>query len=176
MRPTLNPYPRVQVKPGPCPGTVHIGAMDLSLAVLIVLVAGYAGAVTWFARGLATGAAAAVGVLAAFALILGLAHLWLPGAFIAAPLVAATITYLTLAADLSRKQAVLTAVGGGLVVGAAFVAVSYLAMMALIGAAGIYLVLRRWLRTRPALLVMGGALGTFLAGSAAVFLVAIANM
>jgi hypothetical protein len=49
-------------------------------------------------------------------------------------------------------------------------------VMALIGAAGIYPVLRRRLRTRPALLVMGGALGTLLAGSAAAFVVALSSM
>jgi hypothetical protein len=48
--------------------------------------------------------------------------------------------------------------------------------MALIGAAGIYLVLRRWVRTRPALVVTGGALGTLLAGSAAAFAVALSGM
>ena len=48
--------------------------------------------------------------------------------------------------------------------------------MALIGAAGVYLVLRLWLRTRPALLVMGGALGALLAASAGVFALALSSM
>jgi hypothetical protein len=153
-----------------------MGVVDISLAVLIVLAAGYAGAVTWVARGFATGAAGAAGVLAAFALMLGLARAWLPGTLLVAALTAAVITYLTLAQGLGRTRAVVAATAAGLVVGAAFAFVSYLAVMALIGAAGIYPVLRRRLRTRPALLVMGGALGTLLAGSAAAFVVALSSM
>jgi hypothetical protein len=153
-----------------------MGVVDPSLAVLIVLVAGYAGAVTWFARGFATGAAAAAGVLAMFALMLGLARVWLPGTLLVAALTAAAVTYLTLAHDLGRTRAVLAATAAGLVVGAAFAFVAYLAVIALIGAAGIYPVLRRRLRTRPALLVMSGALGTLLAGSVAAFAVALQSM
>lgn len=150
--------------------------MDLSLAVLIVLVAGYAGAIVRLTHGLAKGAATAVAVLAGFGLMLGLARVWLPGTFVVALASAAAITYLTLVADLGRSRAGRVAVAGGLVIGAAFAFVSYLALMALIGAAGIYLVLRRRLRVRPALLVMGGALGTLLAGSAAMFAVALSSM
>jgi hypothetical protein len=48
--------------------------------------------------------------------------------------------------------------------------------MALIGAAGVYLVLRLWLQTRPALLVMGGTLAGLLTASAGVFALALAGM
>ncbi|MEV8517142.1 hypothetical protein [Dactylosporangium sp. NPDC051484] len=47
-------------------------------------------------------------------------------------------------------------------------------MMALIGAAGVHVMLRP--RTRPALLVMGGALGALFAASAGVFALALSNM
>jgi hypothetical protein len=150
--------------------------MDNSLVVLVVLVAGYAGIAVLVSHGLAKGAAAAVAVLAGFALMLGLARVWLPGTFLVAVAGAAAITYLTLAGDLGRSRARLVAAAAGLVIGAAFAVVSYLAVMALIGAAGLYPVLRRSLRTRPALLVMGGALGTLLAGSAALFAVALSTM
>jgi len=49
-------------------------------------------------------------------------------------------------------------------------------VLALVGAAGVYLLLRLWLRTRPALLVMGGTLGGLLAASAFVFTVALSTM
>jgi len=150
--------------------------MDLSLAVLIALAAGYAGVTAGVSHGFAKGAGAAAGIAAYFALMLGLARVWLPGTFVVAAAGAAAIAYLTLAADLGRARARAAAAVAGLVIGAAFVLVSYLAVLALIGAAGLYPVLRRWLRTRPALLVMGGALGTLLAGSAAVFAVALSSM
>jgi hypothetical protein len=150
--------------------------MDTSLAVLIVLVAGYAGAVTWLARGFRPALVAAVGVLAGFGLMLATAHVWVPGTYLLAALEAALITYLTLAADLSRARVATAATVTGLMIGVASLVVSYLAVMALIGAAGVYLVLRRRLRTRPALFLMGGALGTLLAGSAAAFAVALSNM
>jgi hypothetical protein len=150
--------------------------MDSSIAVLIVLVAGYAGAAVWTARGIGPGAVAAAGVAASFALMLGLARVWVPATFAVAVLFATAVTFLTLSGDLGASRAGVTATVIGLFVGAAFAFVSYLALMALIGAAGIYLVLRRWVRTRPALVVTGGALGTLLAGSAAAFAVALSGM
>ena len=153
-----------------------MGAMDISLAVLIVLVAGYAATTVGFARGPAPGAVAGAGVLAGFAAMLGLARVWLPGTFLVVVAGAVVIAYLTLAGDLGRARAVVAAAATGLLIGAAFAVVSYLAVMALIGAAGAYLVVRRRLRTRPALLVMGGALGTLLAGSVAAFAAALSSM
>jgi hypothetical protein len=150
--------------------------VDLSLAVLVVLAAGYAGLTVSVSRGGRAGTGAAVLVLVAFAVMLGLARVWLPATFAVAALFAAAVTHLTLSRDLGRRRAVVAATVGGLVIGAAFVAVSYLALMALIGAAGAYPVLRRWLSPRPALLVMGGTLGGLLAGSAAVFAVALSGM
>ena len=150
--------------------------MDLSLAILIVLAAGFAGAAVGLSHGFARGAVAAIGVAAGFALMLGLARVWLPGTFLVAAAQAAAITYLTLVRDLGRARAGQAAATAGLVIGAAFALVSYLAVMALIGAAGVYVVLRLRLRIRPALLVMGGTLGTLLAGSAAVFAIALSSM
>jgi hypothetical protein len=49
-------------------------------------------------------------------------------------------------------------------------------VMALVGATGVYLVLRLRLRTRPALLVLGGTLGALLAASAGVFALALSGM
>jgi hypothetical protein len=108
--------------------------------------------------------------------MLGLAYVWLPGTFVAAALFAGVVTYLTLSRDLGAARTRLVAAAAVLLIGASFAFVSYLAVMALVGAAGLYLVLRRWMRTRPALLVMGGALGGLLTASAAVFALALSTM
>lgn len=158
--------------------------VDFALVALIVLVAGYAGGVVATvrlraagpARALLEAAAAAGGVAASFALMLVVARVWLPGTVIAAALLAGSVLYLTLARDLGPGRAGIAAAAGGVLIGLSFLVVSYLAVMALIGAAGLYLVLRLWLRTRPALLVMGGSLGALLAASAGVFALALASM
>jgi hypothetical protein len=158
--------------------------VDMALVALIVLIAAYAGGVWVFvrlrpagpARALIEGAGAAAGVAASFALMLVLARVWLPGTIIVAALLAGGVLYGTLLRDVGPAPAIGTAVAGGLLIAASFAFVSYLAVMALIGAAGVYLVLRLWLRTRPALLVMGGTLGALLTASAGVFALALSGM
>jgi len=158
--------------------------VDIALVALIALVAAYAGGVTAIvrlrpagpARALIEGVGAAAGVAASFALMLGLARVWLPGTVIVAALLAAGVLYGTLRRDLGPARAAGTAAAGGLLIGLSFLVVSYLAVMALIGAAGGYLVLRLWLRVRPALLVMGGALGSLLAAAVGVFALALSSM
>ncbi len=158
--------------------------VDFTLVALIAVIAAYAGGVAAIvrlrpagpARALLEGAGAAVAVAASFALMLVLARIWLPGTIIVAALLAGGVLYATLVRDLGAARAGALAAGGGLLTGASFLFVSYLAVMALIGAAGGYLVLRLWLRTRPALLVMGGAYGTLLAAAAGVFALALSSM
>jgi hypothetical protein len=158
--------------------------VDFALVALIALIAGYAGGVATIvrlrpagpARAALDGVLAAAGVAASFTLMLVLARVWLPGTIVVAALLAGGVLYGTLLRDLGRARAGGTAAAGGLLIGVSFLFVSYLAVMALIGAAGVYLVLRLRLRTRPALLVMGGALGALLAASAGVFALALSGM
>jgi hypothetical protein len=158
--------------------------VDFALVALIILIAAYAGGVAAIvrlrpagpARALLEGVGTAVGVAASFALMLALAHAWLPGTIIVAALLAGAVLYGTLLRDVGPARAGATAAVGGLLIGASFLFVSYLAVMALIGAAGVYVMLRLWLRSRPALLVMGGALGALLAASAGVFALALSTM
>ncbi|WP_433606244.1 hypothetical protein ACQP2P_29530 [Dactylosporangium sp. CA-139114] len=158
--------------------------MDIALALLIGLIAVYAGGVAALvlrrplgpARALTAGAGTAAGVVAAFALMLLFAHVWFPGTLIVVALFAGAVAYLTLLRDLGGAKAGPAALLGALLTCGSFVFVSYLAVMAVLGAAGVYLVLRQWLRMRPALLLMGGTLGGLLAASAAVFAAALANM
>ena len=158
--------------------------VDLTLVALIALTAAYAGGVVAVlrlrpagpARALLEGAGAAAGVTASFALMLALARVWLPGTVAAATLLAVAVVYFSLVRDLKPAWTRVTATGAGIVVGLTFLFVSYLAVMALIGAAGLYLVLRLWLRTKPALLVMGGTFGALLTASAGVFTLALSTM
>jgi hypothetical protein len=158
--------------------------VDFTLIALIALVAVYAGGVVTMvrlrprgpARAVLEGIGVAVGIAASFALMLVLARVWLPGTVIVAALLAGGVLYGTLARDLGAMRAGGTAAVGGLLIAASFLFVSYLAVTAMIGAAGVYLVLRLWLRTRPALLLMGGALGVLLASSAGVFVLALSSM
>jgi hypothetical protein len=158
--------------------------VDFALVALIALIAAYAGGVATIlrlrpagpARALLEGVGVAAGVAASFALMLVLARVWLPGTIIVAALLAGCVLYGTLLRDLGAARAGGIATAGGLLIGASFLFVSYLAVMALIGAAGVHLVLRLWLRPRPALLIMGGALGVLLAASAGVFALALSSM
>src|SRR5262249_34479076 len=130
----------------------------LRLVALIALIAAYAGGVATIVRlrpagtvrALLEGVGVAVAVAASFALMLVLARVWLPGTVIVAALLAGCVLYGTLLRDLGAARAGGTAAAGGLLIGASFLFVSYLAVMALIGAAGVYLVLRLGLPDRPA--------------------------
>jgi hypothetical protein len=158
--------------------------MDYSLALLIGFAACYAGVTSLpaliprlgFQRGIAAGAGVVAAVALSFLAMLLLArvHVALTSAFIVLFIFAAT--FLVLSRDLGRRATLWSAAGAAVLIGLCSLFVSYLAVMAFIGAAGIYLVLRLWLRTRPALLVMGGTLGGLLGVSAAVFAVALASM
>lgn len=158
--------------------------VDVALIALIALIAAYAGVVATVVRlrpagprrALLDGAATATTVAASFALMLVLARVWLPGTFIAGALLAAGVLYGTLVRDLGTTRAAGTAAAGGLLIGACSLFVSYLAVIAVIAAAGVYLVLRLKLRTRPALLVTGGALGALLTASAGAFALALSTM
>ncbi|MFG1606776.1 hypothetical protein [Actinoplanes sp. NPDC049265] len=158
--------------------------MDSSLALMIGLAACYAGATSLPALvrrlGLQRAVAAGVGVVAAvvlaFALMLLLARVHVGATAVVVLLFTGAAAYLVLRPDLDQRAATGTAIGVAVVIGAAFVFVSYLAVMAFIGAAGVYLLLRLFLRIRPALLVMGGTMCCLLAASGAVFAVALSNM
>jgi hypothetical protein len=159
-------------------------SVDISLVGLIGTGSLYAGGVTaaigfrplGVAKAALGGAGTAVGVAASFALMLVGARIGLPLMFTLCALFAAVIVYLTLYRDLDRSRAVVTAAGLAALITTAMLFVSYLAPLALVGACGVYLLLRLRLRTRPALMVMGGTLGGLLSASVAVFLIAIATM
>ncbi|MFF5052821.1 hypothetical protein ACFY1S_06525 [Micromonospora sp. NPDC000663] len=158
--------------------------MDISIAILIALAAAYAGTVVWLAppRPLnrARAARAALGtaasIVGAFAVMILLAGISLLATNVVAALGAAVMAYLVLSHDLGATRARIAATVAGLLIGLSFVFLSYLAVMALIGAAGVYLILRKWTGTRPALLVMGGALGCLLLASAGAFALALSSM
>ncbi|MEO3745353.1 hypothetical protein [Plantactinospora sp. B5E13] len=151
--------------------------MDSSLVILVGGTALFAGAVAYLgllrdlgrrrAGWAAAGATAAVAVL--FALMIYLAHLALPAVLGVVALSSGALAYLVLQRDLGRRRAVLAAVGAAAVVTASFLLVLYLAVIAFIGAVGVYLVARTRLRTAPALAFMGSTLGGLLAASVLVF-------
>lgn len=155
--------------------------MDLALAVLIGGTAAYAGGVgavkAGRARALAVGAAVAAAVAAGFVLMVVIANagvdLW---AYVPVPFLVGAATFLVLRDDVGSRRAWGAAAGLGLLIGAATLYVSYLAPMAFVGAAGVYVVLRRWLPVRVSLLVMAAALGSLLLLAAAAFGLALASM
>ncbi|WP_157017642.1 hypothetical protein [Cryptosporangium arvum] len=158
--------------------------MDSFLAVVFGLAALYAGGVIFVVsagrqgpqRAAANGAGAAAGVAAALVLMVLLAHVAVAALVAAVVLFSGAIAYFVLVRDIGRRPAALTAVGAAALISLSFLLVSYLAVLAFIGAAGIYLLLRLWVRTRPALLVMGGTLSGLLAASGVVFAVALSTM
>jgi hypothetical protein len=158
--------------------------VDLALVLLFVLAALYAGAVTSLVslrergvrRAASLGAAAAAGVAASLFLMVLLAHVTVAATLIVVVAFTCAVAYLVLVRDIGRQRATRTAAGAGALIGLSFVFVSYLAVLAFLGAAGVYLLLRLWMRTRPALLLMGGTLGGLLAASALVFALALSSM
>jgi hypothetical protein len=165
-------------------GGSTLAAVDLSLVILFVLAALYAGAVIFLVllrrRGLlraaVSGVAVTAGVAASLFSMVLLAHLSLAATVAVVAVFAGAVAYLVMLRDLGRPRAALSGVGAAVLISLCFAFVSYLAVLALVGAAGVYLLLRLWLRTRPALLVMGGTLGGLLAASAFVFAVALSTM
>ena len=158
--------------------------MDAALVILFGLAASYAAAVAFVVplrrrgvrRAAVSGAGTAAGVAASLVLLVLLAHLSLAATVAAAAAFSGAAAYLILARDLGRPRAGLAGIGVAVLIGVSFAFVAYLAVLAFVGAAGGYLLLRLWLRTRPALLVMSGTLGGLLAASAAVFALALASM
>ena len=158
--------------------------MDSSLAFMITFVALYAGAVAFLVlrkqldtmRSVLAGIFTVIVVAASFQLMVSLANVTLWAMYATVALFIATVTYLAFVRDLDTKWTVTLTIGAAVFVTLASVVVSYLAVMAYIGAVGIYLVLRMWVRVRSALIVMGTALSGFLALSVAVFLAALAAM
>ncbi|BCJ55965.1 hypothetical protein Asp14428_74400 [Actinoplanes sp. NBRC 14428] len=158
--------------------------MDLALAVLIALATFYAGAVTLLvvartasvraAPAAAARVAAVVG--AAFLLMVLVAHVAYPATVALAVVLSFAAARRVLVDDLGPRRAAVTGAVAALLIGAAFLFVAYLAVLALIGALGVYRLLRLRLRTRPALVVMGGTLGGLLAAAAATFAAALATM
>jgi hypothetical protein len=158
--------------------------MDSSLAFMITGVALYAGAVAFLVlrkqldtmRSVLAGLFTIVAVAGSFQLMISLAGVTLWAMYATIALFTATVTYLAFVRDLDRTWTVASTIGAAALVTLASVVVSYLAVMAYIGAVGVYLVLRMWVRVRPALIMMGTALGGFLALSVAAFAVALASM
>jgi hypothetical protein len=158
--------------------------VDFSLAILIVLTALYAGAVTLLVvarkdspRAALAAAARVMAVVAGtFLLMILLAHVAYPATAALAAVFSFLAARRALVDDLGLRNAGWAAAATAVVIAAAFLLVSYLAVMALIGALGVYQLLRLRLRTRPALVVMGGTLGGLLAAAAAMFAAALATM
>lgn len=82
---------------------------------------------------------------------------------------AGAVAYVVLRRDLGPRRAALAAAGAATVVTASFMFVVYLAVIAFIAAAGVYLLVRIRLRINPAFILMGTALSGLLAASALVF-------
>jgi len=152
--------------------------------ILIVLTALYAGAVTLLVvarnesmRAAPAAAARITAVVAgAFLLMVLLAHVAYPATVALAAVFSFLAARRALVDDLGFRNAGWVAAATAVLITAAFFLVSYLAVAALIGALGVYQLLRLRLRTRPALVVMGGTLGGLLAAAAAMFAAALATM
>jgi hypothetical protein len=158
--------------------------MDLFLAIFFSLAALYSGMVIFLIsvggrgprRAAASGAGAAAGVGACLVLMVLLAQVSVAATVAAAAVFSGAVAYLVLVRDVDRLRAALAGLGAAAIISLSFAFVSYLAVLALLGAAGLYLLLRPWLRTRPALLVMGGTLSGLLAASGLVFALALSTM
>jgi hypothetical protein len=155
--------------------------VDSSLAILIGGTAIFAGAVAYLVRlrdlgrrraGLVA-AAAATAVTASFLLMLYLATVAAPAVVGLVALLTGAVAYLVFLRDLGRWRAALAAAGAAVVVAASFLFVVYLAVIAFIAAAGVYLLVRLRLRINAALILMGTTLSGLLAASALVFWVSL---
>ncbi|GLY33482.1 hypothetical protein [Kineosporia sp. NBRC 101731] len=157
--------------------------MDIALIFLILCTAGYAAVmallVAW-RRGhrqpVRTGALTLVAVAASFFAAVGLARLDIFAmiAFIATA--TAVSTYGVLHHDLGRRRAVATAVVMMLVTTAASLFISYLAPMALVATASTYLLVRVWISTRQALMIMSAAFGGLIVLGGTFFYIGVSNM
>jgi hypothetical protein len=158
--------------------------MDLALAILFGLAALYAGMVIFLvlvgSRGpqgaAASGAGAAAGVAACLALMVLLAQVTVAATIAAVVVFSGAVAYRVLVRDVGRPRAALAGIGAAALISLSFAFVSYLAVLAFLGAVGVYLLLRLWVRARTALLVMGGTLSGLLAASGLVFALALSTM
>ncbi|MDM4719752.1 hypothetical protein QTQ03_09245 [Micromonospora sp. WMMA1363] len=151
--------------------------MDSSFAILVGGTAIFAGIVTQLVllrdlgprrAGLAAAATAAA-VAASFLLMLSLATVAAPAVMGLVALLTGMTAYLLFLRDLGRRRAALAAAGAAAVVTASFLFVVYLAVIAFIAAAGVYLLVRVRLRVNPALILMGTTVSGLLAASALAF-------
>lgn len=151
--------------------------MDSALALLVGGTAIFAGAVAYLVTlrdrdrqraGLAA-AGAAGAVAAGFLLMLALATVSVPATVGLAALLTGPGAFLVLARDLGRRRAALAAAGTTAVVAASFLVVFYLAVMAFVAAAGVYLLVRARLQINAALVLMSTTLSGLLAAAALAF-------
>jgi hypothetical protein len=151
--------------------------VDFALALLVGGTAIFAAAVAYFVTlrdrdrqraGLAA-AAAAGAVTAGFLLMLGLAAVSVPATVGLVALVTGPVAYLVVARDLGRRRAALAAAGTTAVVTASFLVVFYLAVLAFVAAAGVYLLVRTRLKVNAALVLMSTTLSGLLAAAALAF-------
>jgi hypothetical protein len=178
--------------------------MDLVLVLLICATAGYAGVVVFVtelrergrSRALQFGAVAALAVAAGFFLMVALAQWNLFAAAAAVAVFSGTVAYLVVGRDISPERRPWITVGAALLVTVAAVLVLYLAVIAFIGAVGVYRLVRMplWtgprsvgavgvyrvgrlrLRTGLALFVMGTSMAALLAGAVAMFAMSLSRM
>ncbi|GAA3640111.1 hypothetical protein GCM10022223_69140 [Kineosporia mesophila] len=157
--------------------------MDIALIFLILCTAGYAAVIALLLahrrdhrQPLLTGGITLVVVAASFFAAVGLAHLSLLA--MTALIAAATAggAYGVLRGDLGHRRASVAAVIVMLVTTAASVLVSYLAPMALVATASTYLLVRVWISTRQALMIMSAAFGGLLGMAGTVFYIGVSNM
>lgn len=161
-----------------------IAGIDSSLAVLIGLTALGAGAVGFVTqarprgnrRAVGWGAGVALVIVAAFALMIGLAHVSVIATDLFAGLLAGAVSYPMIRPDLGRNRAVAVACGIGFFMTVAVLVVSYLGLMAFIAAMALYALIRTRVRMAPALIVTGTTLSALLAGSVLVFWIGLQGM
>lgn len=155
--------------------------MDSSLQILVGCTSVFAGAVAYLAllRGLGTRRAAlaaggtALTVAASFAFMVVLAHVAVPATMAFAALATGAVAYFVFRPDLGTKRAALAAAGAATVVAAAFLLVVYLAVIAFVGALGVYVLLRTRIRIGPAFVLMGTTLSGLLAAAGLAFWVSL---
>jgi hypothetical protein len=161
-----------------------VAGIDSSLAVLIALTALAGGAVAFVTqarprgstRALLLGGGVTLGIVAAFAALLALAHLSLIATDVLAGLLAGLVAWAILLPDLGRRRTIAAAAGITLVMAAAFLFVFHLAVMAFVGAMSLYALIRTRIRLAPALILTGTTLSGLLAAAAAVFWIGLQTM
>lgn len=181
---SVSPQVRVvRVDWGALRRTSSVHGVDISLGLMIAVTALYAGSVTFLSasrtnprRALPVAASASAVVAGSFLVLILVAHVAYPATVALAAGFAFLATHRTLRGDLGARNAAWSAAAVTLLITASFVFVSYLAPMALVGALGVYQLLRLGLSARSALVALGGSLSALLAAAGATFAVALATM